>query len=283
MRREARHYTIVFIPDDQRRTFTLKVPAGIVGTLVALLAVFVVGAGVLMFRAGTIALQLQLVQYLKTENKRLREDNQRLGEIRSKVEGLERMNAYFERLFAVGGTAETQRPTRRSGQEASGLTGLYQDTNVLLAGPATVAQAGETRSARQQYAERVLLSVPFIHPVQGWVTRPYTAEASTPSELHQGVDFAAAEGTPVRATAPGIVDEVAYDQYLGKVLVIRHNTGFATRYGHCSQILVAKGEHVERGQTVAMVGSTGRSTAPHLHYEVLKNGKQINPLQYVVD
>src|SRR5512137_1642970 len=102
MQREARHYTVVFIPDDQRRTFTLKVPTRIVGTLVALLAVFVIGAGILMFRAGTIALQLQLVQYLKVENKRLREDNQRLGEIRSKVEGLERMNGYFARLFAVG-------------------------------------------------------------------------------------------------------------------------------------------------------------------------------------
>jgi len=283
MQREPRHYTIVFIPDDQRRTFTLKVPARIVGTLVTLLAVFVIGVGVLMFRAGTIALQLQLVQYLKVENKRLREDNLRLDEIRGKVEGLERMNGYFERLFAAGGAADTQRRERRAGQEPAAIAGLPQDTDVLAEGPAAAAPAGESRSARQQYAERVLLSVPFIHPVQGWITRTYSAEAPTPSGVHRGVDFTAAEGTPIRATAPGIVDDVAHDEYLGKMLVLRHNSGFVTRYGHCSQILVAKGEHVERGQTVATVGSTGRSSAPHLHYEVLKNGRQLNPLQYVVD
>jgi murein DD-endopeptidase MepM/ murein hydrolase activator NlpD len=129
----------------------------------------------------------------------------------------------------------------------------------------------------------MLRSIPYIRPVRGWITRGFGDTAPNGGGPHLGVDFAAAEGTPIHATAPGEVVEIYNDEYLGKTLVVKHSLGFTTRFGHCAQVLVAKGDHVERGQAIALVGNTGRSTAPHLHYEVIKNGKTVNPLRYMVD
>jgi murein DD-endopeptidase MepM/ murein hydrolase activator NlpD len=136
---------------------------------------------------------------------------------------------------------------------------------------------------RGQYGELALRAIPIIRPVRGWVTREFTENPMDPAGLHRGVDIAAAEGTVIQATAPGVVEDVASDEFLGKTLAIRHNFGFETRYCHCAQILVGKGDHVLRGQTVALVGNTGRSSAPHLHYEVLKDGKQVDPQRYMID
>ena len=96
------------------------------------------------------------------------------------------------------------------------------------------------------------------------------------------MDFAATLGTPIKASAPGVVGKIENDKYFGLLVTIFHNNGFVTRYGHCSQILVSKHDRVKRGQTIALVGNTGRSTAPHLHYEVIKDGKYIDPLKHIL-
>jgi murein DD-endopeptidase MepM/ murein hydrolase activator NlpD len=79
----------------------------------------------------------------------------------------------------------------------------------------------------------------------------------------------------------GTVEDVRKDKYFGLMVELRHENGFVTRYGHCSQVLVSAGDRINRGQTIALVGNTGRSTAPHLHYEVMKYGKYVDPMGYV--
>jgi murein DD-endopeptidase MepM/ murein hydrolase activator NlpD len=140
-----------------------------------------------------------------------------------------------------------------------------------------------TPAKRQETAEQYIASVPNIQPViDGWITRRFSMVGSDTSSVHTGIDYAATLGTLIRATAPGVVENVSNDKYFGLILVVRHGFGFSTKYGHCSQVLVSKGDHVERGQTIALVGNTGRSSAPHLHYEVLKDGKNVDPIKYVV-
>ena len=104
-----------------------------------------------------------------------------------------------------------------------------------------------------------------------------------PSMSHLGVDFAAQKGTPIRSTAPGVVEDVINDTYFGLLITIKHKFGIMTRYGHCMQTLVSKGDKIERGQTVALLGNTGASSAPHLHYEILKDGKNVDPMKYMFD
>ena len=94
---------------------------------------------------------------------------------------------------------------------------------------------------------------------------------------HEGLDFASAVGSTIVATANGVVSRSGWDSQYGNVIEINHADGFKTRYAHASQLLVRVGQTVKRGDMIARVGNTGRSTGPHLHYEVLKAGNHINP------
>lgn len=94
---------------------------------------------------------------------------------------------------------------------------------------------------------------------------------------HEGLDFSAPVGTPILASAAGVVSRSGWDSQYGNVVEINHAEGFKTRYAHASQLLVRVGQTVKRGDMIAKVGSTGRSTGPHLHYEVIKAGMHINP------
>jgi murein DD-endopeptidase MepM/ murein hydrolase activator NlpD len=100
---------------------------------------------------------------------------------------------------------------------------------------------------------------------------------------HLGLDIAAREGAPVLAAGDGVVIFADWDQYLGWLVVIEHGYGFTTRYGHNSSLRVERGDHIRRGQIIALVGSTGRSSAPHLHYEIWMNRTPVDPRSYLPD
>jgi murein DD-endopeptidase MepM/ murein hydrolase activator NlpD len=99
-------------------------------------------------------------------------------------------------------------------------------------------------------------------------------------KLHSGIDFSAATGTKVYATGDGVVNQAGWEGGYGNLIVINHGYSYMSAYGHLSRIGVKNGQIVKRGQVIGYVGSTGKSTASHLHYEVRKNGKAINPINY---
>ena len=132
----------------------------------------------------------------------------------------------------------------------------------------------------------LLASTPTIWPVRGWVTSSFGQRISPFTgrlQMHEGLDIAARPGTPVRATADGVVIYSGWKSDLGKLVTIDHGYGYRTRYGHLSAIYVRKGQRVKRGETVGAVGNTGRSTGPHLHYEVKVSGLPVNPKNYLLD
>jgi murein DD-endopeptidase MepM/ murein hydrolase activator NlpD len=101
--------------------------------------------------------------------------------------------------------------------------------------------------------------------------------------MHSGIDIATSSGTPIMAPADGIVSFSGTKSGFGKVLVIDHGYGYTTFYGHCSALKKKVGDKVKRGDVVALVGNTGKSTGPHLHYEVRVNGVATNPTKYILD
>jgi hypothetical protein len=120
--------------------------------------------------------------------------------------------------------------------------------------------------------------------VGGWISShfgfrsdPFTGRGA----FHAGVDFAAPPGTKVIATGPGLVTFSGYKDGYGYVVEITHPTGYLTRYGHNSRNLVREGETVEKGESIAVIGSTGRSTGTHVHFEVERDGKTLNPMRYL--
>ena len=111
----------------------------------------------------------------------------------------------------------------------------------------------------------------------GWRSDPFTGEKA----FHEGLDFPAPTGTLIYAAAGGIVSTSEDTAGYGKLVKIEHGSGLETRYAHCSKLLVKAGERVEKGQVIAEMGSTGRSTGPHLHYEIRLNGNALDPRQYL--
>jgi murein DD-endopeptidase MepM/ murein hydrolase activator NlpD len=140
------------------------------------------------------------------------------------------------------------------------------------------------RNVRDDVERRQALAAatPSIWPALGWVTGwfgnrsdPFTGEAG----FHQGIDISLDKGQPVYATADGVVEAASYTGDYGNLIILRHDFGLTTRYGHLSGYAVKLGQEVTRGQVIGYVGATGRATGAHLHYEILANGKMLNPLQ----
>ena len=136
-------------------------------------------------------------------------------------------------------------------------------------------------------SQRDLLgATPSVRPTGGWVSSgfgyrrdPFTGRA----RLHKGMDFAANRGTPVYAPADGVVSLAGREGGYGKIVSIDHGYGIVTRYAHNSRVLVKSGQRVKRWEKIAEVGSTGRSSGPHLHYEVRLNGVPVDPEKYILN
>lgn len=145
-----------------------------------------------------------------------------------------------------------------------------------------ILELWETLSERQA----LMAATPSIKPARGWFTSkfgyrisPFTGRPT----MHQGLDIAAAPGSPVYAPADGVVSFAGYDAGYGKLVSIDHGYGVITRFGHNSQIFVEVGQKVHRRDVIAAVGTTGRSTGPHCHYEVRVNGVPVDPHNYILD
>lgn len=142
-----------------------------------------------------------------------------------------------------------------------------------------LSQAAEQRSSRWA-------STPSIWPVKGWVTSGFGPRISPFTEKpawHDGLDIGAAPNTPVRAPAQGRITSVGYDPKLGNMVRVDHGFGVETLYGHLAKALVKEGQRVERGDVIALVGSSGLSTGPHLHYMVKLNGQALDPNKYILE
>jgi len=129
-------------------------------------------------------------------------------------------------------------------------------------------------------------ATPSIWPVRGWVTSGFGARISPFTNqlaMHDGLDIGAAPNTPIQAPASGYVTSAGFDAKMGNVVLIDHGYGIQTEYGHLAKILVRQGQKVKRGDVVALVGSTGHSTGPHLHYMVKLQGQAVNPHNYILD
>ena len=151
---------------------------------------------------------------------------------------------------------------------------------------AALDEQGSSLERTMREKSRLLAQTPSVWPTRGYISSgfgrradPFTGEI----EWHLGLDISTDRGTPVRATADGVVLETSTNPTYGKRVVISHGFGVETRYAHLARIDVRRGQKLLRGQVLGLVGNTGRSQAPHLHYEVWLNERAKNPLDHIVD
>ena len=221
----------------------------------------------------------------------------KVGEMQAKLVKLEAMG---ERISGLAGVkADDLKPLQRSSDNgaAPGASGgryvpvanpSLDELQRIVAGLDAAADQNtdvftlvESRLLESRLAT---LMIPNSAPVDGSVgsgfgfrTDPFTSRTA----LHTGLDFPADTGTPIHAAAGGLVLDTAWHPEYGHLLEIDHGNGLTTRYAHCSKVLVTPGTLVKRGQLVAHVGSTGRSTGPHLHFEVLVDGVPQDPARFL--
>lgn len=203
-----------------------------------------------------------------------------LGKRLTEVANLDRGEFDFDAAPAVGGPEDSA---------PAGEGPAIPAVDELLD---SLGAAIDDRSRQLMALEAVILSrelarqiVPGGRPVEsGYISSffgtrpdPFTGE----SAFHAGIDFAAAPGTRVLAAADGVVSYAGRDKGYGKLVEVTHGNGYVTRYAHNASLLVEAGQTVRRGDSLALMGSTGRSTGTHLHFEVLRDGRPVNPMSFV--
>jgi murein DD-endopeptidase MepM/ murein hydrolase activator NlpD len=178
--------------------------------------------------------------------------------------------------MAAAPVSQAEREAARVGVD---LNTLVRRANLLAA---SFKEAADSLASNRQRLE----ATPSIMPTQGWLSSAFSSMRAHPilhiSRPHEGIDVSAAMGSPIEAPANGRVISARWETGYGNTLEIDHGYGIVTRFAHASKLLVGVGQRVTRGQRVALVGSTGLATGPHLHYEVHVNGRPVDPLRYVL-
>ncbi len=276
-----KYNTIIFVPHAKARFRKLTVSTRLLALATALGALVLLSA--VAFGWAFLSSARREHEYRRTvaENVRLKSTSAQL--IR-RLEGISKKFADFElrtsRLAIVAGLSEGGRGgvggPRTAGPEALDLS----DRSAAL--------GSKLAALESQFARRsdIASSTPTVAPVRGLFNSgfgsrkdPFTGEGA----FHLGLDISTRRHEPVLATAAGVVIKSGWSGDYGKAVEIAHPTGYTTVYGHLDAILVAEGQRVRRGERVGVVGSTGRSTGPHLHYEVRRGDRAVNPLEYILD
>ncbi|ADO73812.1 M23 family metallopeptidase [Stigmatella aurantiaca] len=271
------------------------------------------GVGVMLVGGVALGATAHYFQVAKdaAENRILREENLtlrgQLKSVRERIEHigstLDRVERFDQKLRAMTLLSDPQR-NLAMGPTEPGNTAPTTDTQFtqlshsevpgVLLGKLDKLSAEATRQEQSlqelqayfQDQKSLLASTPSVWPARGWVTSdfgqrldPYTAERVT----HAGLDIAAPHGKEIHAPSDGTVVFAGLEGGYGNVIVIDHGYGIKTRYGHLAKMLVKAGDKVKRGSLIAAVGNTGRSTGPHLHYEVRVNGIPQNPRKFILE
>jgi murein DD-endopeptidase MepM/ murein hydrolase activator NlpD len=276
-----KYNTIIFVPHARARFRKLTISTrflGVSALAAALVLVAAIAFGWAFFASSVSDRQFRIAL---AENERLRATT---ATLRQRLDGISKQMSDFEartrRLAIVAGLSDSV----RLGLGGPRSTGTQPDT---LASEGTLLSS-RLAALEGQFSRRsaLIASTPTVWPVHGAVNSGFGARFDPFNGLpsfHEGVDISTPRNGPVLATADGIVLRSGWAGEYGKAIAIAHGDRYETLYGHLEETLVTEGQTVRRGERVGLVGSTGRSTAPHLHYEVLVNGRAVNPLEYILE
>ncbi len=298
--RRSQSFTVIVVSDRSQAVRkvtvtrrTLVRAASVAGFVALLLLALGVHYAILLRKGPTIVASFNTL-VLEGENAHLKKQlataQDRLSHIASTLDRVERYDTKLRAVSTLpaGGQGEAaEAVVEGAGKAKRPKRGSLSDELAAVEGHAARQESALEESGRYFEEQRTLLATaPAAWPTRGWVTSdfgtrldPYTAERV----MHRGLDIATAMGQPVRSPSDATVLFAGTESGYGKVLILDHGYGVNTRYGHLSQIHVKAGDKVKRGDTVAAVGNTGRSTGPHLHYEVRVNGVPENPRKFILE
>jgi hypothetical protein len=299
-----RRWTVLLVPHGARGSRSLEVSGRALAWTVGAGGAAVIALVVLAFMTVTKSIDLTRLDRLQQANALLGQELEiargqlaqfqdtlstlatRDREVRL-LAGLQPLDSEVQ-LAGIGGPVG-EWPEREQllaeGQEGREALSLRLDLDGLIRRASLLAGSySEAAESLKGHIDR-LAHTPSIMPTQGFLSSRFARARIHPiyheAHPHLGIDISAPMGTPVLAAAEGVVIEVGSATGYGKMVMVDHGYGLVTRYAHLSKELVRKGQRVARGEEIALVGNTGIATAPHLHYEVIVNGHQQDPLKFV--
>jgi murein DD-endopeptidase MepM/ murein hydrolase activator NlpD len=288
------YYTVIVVPDARSAFRRIRVSVPLVRTLLVALGGLALALGALVVHYARLNAQVSELDALRRDNAALSVQTHRYAESLVRLQTrFARLQSTVTKLGVMSGVEQTLPDAALGG--VGGATAVdngppSRDPDVALHALSRSLTDLTERSERIEsfYADQtVLLShTPSVWPVRGYLSSgfgnridPFTGA----KDFHPGIDVSAPRGTKVVAPANGVVVTAGRRGGYGNAIVIDHGYGIITRYGHLEAFNVRPGQRVRRGDVIGFVGSTGRSNAPHLHYEVWVNDKTQNPIQYILE
>jgi murein DD-endopeptidase MepM/ murein hydrolase activator NlpD len=292
---------IIFISGKDNKTTNLRVRSAYLVIMILACAAILISFTYNLTSYAKKEVDRNRLSQVETENRVVRKE---IGRIENEISNLQALLDSLElydkklrsyaplnpiddelRSMGVGGLVPPFNEDAISQEIKQELTDLGETLDNLV-GRARLQKSSFNELAQYlEEKEYLRKHTPSIMPVQGWMIRgfgyqvdPFTGQV----KMHEGVDIAAPLGTPIVAPADGVVRYAGNKQDYGLCVEIDHGYGFATVYGHCQRIRVNSGMNIRRGDVIAYVGNTGRSTGPHLHYEVRISQSAVNPMSYML-
>jgi murein DD-endopeptidase MepM/ murein hydrolase activator NlpD len=287
-------YTIFILPHAHARFRKIHVSRNFLLILAGIVAVSIVAGATTPHLFLAIRARTQAIASLREENRKLKAENGRfeasLAQLGAQINAFE---TGVRRLASAVGIKDlpSLHPSSGGGtfwkSSAAGPNAMLdEELQALRSRAVSLDSSLDQLNRKWEERLRLLASTPLGTPVSGsfsdgygWRKDPFTGQP----EFHTGLDLVAPSGTVVRATADGVVTRVGRESGYGKMVQLSHGYGLGTLYGHLSVTRVKPGQRVRRGDEIGRVGSTGRSTGPHVHYEVVKGGHKVDPRKYTSD
>jgi murein DD-endopeptidase MepM/ murein hydrolase activator NlpD len=235
--------------------------AMVLGLLITLFFIFVTSLGQLSYKA-------YLSESLIRENQKLREYNAKVIQLERELNDYRNLTLRIAQLAGIDSSSFNLPSSSTKGAFLNG------DSPSQKVGVKTALVGEEEMWVKDD-------DIPYGLPLKGWISRGFVDNPESLGGSHLGIDIAASEGKEVIATAKGIVKFSGWEDRFGKLIIIDHENGYETYFGHNSGLKVSEGQKVKRGQVIALSGNTGMSSAPHLHYEIKKEGISVNPENYL--
>ena len=282
-------YRILVIPDDkdEPKAFSVSLQRlRLLKVLAVVLALHMIVGLVFYYQSYRLYKQNAT---LSEVNRHLEENNLRINKLYADFQNLEAHQEKIRKALGLGNIG-SGRPTSDIiiPEELSQVT--FQTTNYADTRPERRREASDELRDRMIFLKStanplhdLYANVPTLLPVDGILSADYENRSNAPPQQHRGIDIAADMGKIIRASADGVVLFAGFTWDLGNMMIIYHGGGFYTYYGHAQQLLLTRGSMVKKGEAIGLVGNTGLSSAPHLHFEIWQNGISLDPKEYILE
>jgi len=305
---KMKSYSVIIVSDASTDSKEFFLSSKLVRNSIIAVSVFLIMFGYIIFDYMTISVDRAKMKKLESETvQKTKIITQLVRNVKKTEKSLMKMRDFKKRILVASGLTSPN-ALKKIGAGGGPVVDISSDVELVQNGN-MINSVLEKRSILKEsindlkdakkiedtlkFVENVitkqkvrLASTPSIWPTRGYLTNsfgprihPFTGKRS----FHYGQDIATQSGNRVIAPADGVVLVAEYRDYYGNMIIIDHNFGYTTRYGHLSAFNVKEGDRVKRGQVIGFVGSSGRSTGPHLHYEVRFMGKALNPMDFIID